>query len=132
LDGNLTSTASNFSIDAGGNITFKDDVTFDGSATVSGTLKLNTVSSLADNSSVLTVDSGIVKYIDTSTLDKSTTNELQNIFFNRALARSNAVADTTTIILLNCRVNITIQVRVMMLLPLPQQGCNCNTDGTGR
>ena len=43
---------------------------------INGNLKIGTVTSVADNNSVLTVDSGIVKYINTTSWDKDSNNDV--------------------------------------------------------
>jgi hypothetical protein len=43
---------------------------------INGNLKIGTIASIADNNVVLTSDSGIVKYIDTSAWDKNSSNDV--------------------------------------------------------
>ncbi|KKU44635.1 MAG: hypothetical protein UX63_C0027G0001, partial [Microgenomates group bacterium GW2011_GWB1_46_7] len=45
-------------------------------ATVNGTLTLNSVASVTDNNQVLTLDSGVTKYIDTTAWDKNGSDDL--------------------------------------------------------
>jgi hypothetical protein len=67
-------------VDADGNVgigttapAYKLDV--NGNVNIGGTATIGTVPLVADNSQVLTVDSGVVKYIDTSSWDKDYTDD---------------------------------------------------------
>jgi len=88
------------------NPTYKLDVS--GTGRVSSTFTIGTIASLADNNKVLTTDSGLIKYIDTTNWDKDTSDDLDGTGVQNYVARWTDANTLATGVLYDTATNVGI------------------------